>query len=165
MMSNLLKCRKTPVHFSEVFANRCWRLAARVRPIMKNVVFWDVALRRSCVNRRFGGTYRLHLQGRKIRERRTSVARRLQSTLKMEAIRSSETSVNTRPTQRHIPENDILHSHRCESLRSYKTKHVCADSNFHSIASCVTVLVALKTLKQLWFCATFSQHVSQFQSF
>jgi hypothetical protein len=35
---------------------------------VKNVVFWDVALCRSGVNRRFGGTYRLHLQGRKIRE-------------------------------------------------------------------------------------------------
>jgi hypothetical protein len=31
------------------------------------------------------------------------------ATLKMEAIRSSETSVNTKPTQRHIPEDDILH--------------------------------------------------------
>jgi hypothetical protein len=30
------------------------------------------------------------------------------STLKMEAIRSSETSVNARSTQRHIPEDDIL---------------------------------------------------------
>jgi hypothetical protein len=29
---------------------------------MKNAVFWDVASCRSCVNRRFGGTYRLHLQ-------------------------------------------------------------------------------------------------------
>jgi hypothetical protein len=37
----------------------------------------------------------------------------------MEAIRSSETSVDTRSTQRHIPENGILHSHRCEHLRSY----------------------------------------------
>jgi hypothetical protein len=35
----------------------------------KNVLFCDVALCRSCVNRRFRGTYRLHLQGRKIRER------------------------------------------------------------------------------------------------
>jgi hypothetical protein len=33
---------------------------------MKNAVFWDAASYSSCVNRRFGGTYRLHLQGRKI---------------------------------------------------------------------------------------------------
>jgi hypothetical protein len=46
---------------------------------MKNAVFWDVAPCRSCVNRRFGGTYRLHLQGRIIRERETSVSRWLQS--------------------------------------------------------------------------------------
>jgi hypothetical protein len=42
------------------------------------------------------------------------------STLKMEAIRSSEMSVYTRSTQRHIPEDGILHSHRCENLKSYK---------------------------------------------
>jgi hypothetical protein len=29
---------------------------------MKNAVLWDVAPCRSCVNRRFGGMYRLHLQ-------------------------------------------------------------------------------------------------------
>jgi hypothetical protein len=46
---------------------------------MKDVVFWDVALCRTCVNRRFGGTYRLHLQGRKIRERGTSVSKWLQT--------------------------------------------------------------------------------------
>jgi hypothetical protein len=46
---------------------------------MKNVVFWGVAPCRSCVNRRFGGTYRLYLQGREIRERRTCVSRWLQS--------------------------------------------------------------------------------------
>jgi hypothetical protein len=63
--------------------NRCCR---------KNTVFWDVTPCRSCVNRRFGGTYRLHLQGRKIREQGTSV--------KMEAISSSETSVHTRSTRR-----------------------------------------------------------------
>jgi hypothetical protein len=38
-----------------------------------------VALCQSCVNQRFGGTYRLHLQGRKIRERGTSVIRWLQT--------------------------------------------------------------------------------------
>jgi hypothetical protein len=41
------------------------------------------------------------------------------STLIMEAIRSSETSVLTRATQRHIPEDGILHSHRLENLKSY----------------------------------------------
>jgi hypothetical protein len=34
---------------------------------MKNAVFWDVVPCRSCVNRRFGGRYCLHFQGRKIR--------------------------------------------------------------------------------------------------
>jgi hypothetical protein len=31
------------------------------------------------------------------------------STMQMEAIRTSETSVHTRSTQRHIPEDGILH--------------------------------------------------------
>jgi hypothetical protein len=79
---------------------------------MKNAIFWDVAPCRSCVNRLFGGTYRLHLQGRKIRGWGTSVSRWLQtadfSTLKMEVIRTSETSVHARSTQRHIPEDGIL---------------------------------------------------------
>jgi hypothetical protein len=34
---------------------------------VKNAVFWDMALCRYCVKKRFGGTYRLHPQGRKIR--------------------------------------------------------------------------------------------------
>jgi hypothetical protein len=41
------------------------------------------------------------------------------STLKMEAIRSSEMSVHfTGSTRRHISEDGILHSHRCENLKS-----------------------------------------------
>jgi hypothetical protein len=95
------------------------RFEAFTAVIMKNVVFWDVALCRSSVNRRFGGIYCLHLQGRRICERGSSVSS-LQppahagspladsSTLKMEAIRSSETSVDAGSTQRHIPEDDIL---------------------------------------------------------
>jgi hypothetical protein len=34
-------------------------------------------------------------------------------------MRFSETSVLTRATQRYIPEDGILHSHRRESLKSY----------------------------------------------
>jgi hypothetical protein len=41
------------------------------------------------------------------------------STLKMEAIPSSETSVDARSTQRYIQEDDILHCHRCENLKFY----------------------------------------------
>jgi hypothetical protein len=37
----------------------------------------------------------------------------------MEAIPSSETSLNARSTQRHIAEDDILHSHWYENLKSY----------------------------------------------
>jgi hypothetical protein len=38
----------------------------------------------------------------------------------MEAICSSETLDDThRTTRRHIPEDDTLHNHRCENLKSY----------------------------------------------
>jgi hypothetical protein len=37
----------------------------------------------------------------------------------MEAIRSSETSVNTTSTRCHISEDCFLHSHRRENLKSY----------------------------------------------
>jgi hypothetical protein len=73
---------------------------------MKNAVFWDVAPCKSSVNRRFGGMYRLHLQGRKIRKRGIGVRGWLQTA----AIRSSKTSVYTRYTRRHIPEDGIVHS-------------------------------------------------------
>jgi hypothetical protein len=89
---------------------------------MKNAIFWDVVPCRSCVNRRFGGKYRLHLQGRKIRELQppahagSSLADF--STPKMEAIRSSETSVHKRSTLCHIPENGIFYR-RCFPLSKY----------------------------------------------
>jgi hypothetical protein len=51
---------------------------------MTSAVLWDVAPHRSCVNRRFGGTYRLHLQGRKIRERGTSMRGGCQTELPVE---------------------------------------------------------------------------------
>jgi hypothetical protein len=56
---------------------------------MKNCVFSDVSPCDSCENRRFGGA------------------------------KFPETSVPTRATQRHIPEDDILHSRRRENLKSF----------------------------------------------
>jgi hypothetical protein len=44
--------------------------------------------------------------------------------LKMEAMRFSETSVQTRATRCCISEDDILHSHRRETLKSYMLFHV-----------------------------------------
>jgi hypothetical protein len=92
---------------------------------MKNVVFWDVTPCGGCLNRRFGGAWRLHHQGDKNREAKKNVspANVLSSsilvTLMMEAQNSSETSVLTRTTRRNITEDDILHSHRRENLKSY----------------------------------------------
>jgi hypothetical protein len=76
---------------------------------MKKAVFWDMAPCRSGVNRRFGGTYRLHLHGSLLFTSLTDASPAdfhiFPSTLKMEAIRSSETSVNITSTRCHIPED------------------------------------------------------------
>jgi hypothetical protein len=102
--------------------------------IKKSTIFWDIM---PCsllkVNRRFGRTYRLHLQGRRIRQAREELClpyaftvlscSAYSSTLKMEAICSSETSVGfQRTTWRYIPEDSTLHIHRCENLKSYRHK-------------------------------------------
>jgi hypothetical protein len=84
--------------------------------VMKSIIFWDMT---PCsplsVNRRFGGTYRLRLQGRRnmFSKKPASklatcfLAELTSSTMKMDAICSSETSVDTqRTTRSHIPEND-----------------------------------------------------------
>jgi hypothetical protein len=96
--------------------------------VMKNIIFWDMTpYSPLSFHRWFEGTYRLHLQGRRNKFSKNQQARRWQvfrlaeysclpvfaelisSTLKMEAICSFETSVETQRTiRRHIPEDDTL---------------------------------------------------------
>jgi hypothetical protein len=47
-------------------------------------------------------------------------------TLMMEALKSSETSVLTRAIGRNISEDDIIHSHRREYLKSYNIYEDCS---------------------------------------
>jgi hypothetical protein len=58
--------------------------------------------------------------------------RRDSPALKMEAIRSSETSVLTTTTRHQIPEDDFLHIHRRENFKSYviKVGHLVAHYNY-----------------------------------
>jgi hypothetical protein len=50
----------------------------------------------------------------------------ISSTPKMETICFSETPVETqRTTRRYIPEDDTLHNHRCENLKSYMLGDIC----------------------------------------
>jgi hypothetical protein len=91
---------------------------------MKNAVFWDVALCSSSVKRCLQPPAHAG----------SSLADF--STLKMEAIRSSETSVHRRtakPIKRHfkgttgryIPEDRIPHNHGCENINSYIISIIC----------------------------------------
>jgi hypothetical protein len=106
---------------------------------MKNVVFWDISPCGSCRNRRFVRTYRLYPPGENIQRTKNTLARASDcSTLRSivaianmflvlcfhpddggGGIFSSETSIPTRTSRRHIPEDDILTNHvhfNCESI-------------------------------------------------
>jgi hypothetical protein len=86
--------------------------------LMKSIFFWDMTLcsALSCT-RRFGGTYRLHLQGRRIVQQLNA----LHDVISQKKILcSTETSGATQcTTRRHTPEEDTLQNHRCENLKSY----------------------------------------------
>jgi hypothetical protein len=51
--------------------------------------------------------------------------------MKMEATPSSKTSVLTRLTQRHIPQDGTFYSHRCENLKSYRVLPVGDEEFLH----------------------------------
>jgi hypothetical protein len=89
---------------------------------VRNVVFLDVTSCGSCRNRRFGRTYRLLSPGRQ--KSAPSLVTFMKETILSRtrggvAICLSETSVVTTATRHNIPEDDILHSHCGENLKSY----------------------------------------------
>jgi hypothetical protein len=69
-------CYMSFIVYGDVMINRGnFKFEVFTAVTVKNAVFQDVATCRSCANRRFGGTYHLRHQGRKICERGTSVSR------------------------------------------------------------------------------------------
>jgi hypothetical protein len=89
--------------------------------VMMCTIFWDITpCSQFKVSRSFGRTYRLHVQGRRIsratnvkagdkQSRLLATCSAYSSTLKMEAICSSETSADfQRTTRRYIPEDSTL---------------------------------------------------------
>jgi hypothetical protein len=80
---------------------------------LKSTIYWDMT---PCsplnVNRRFGATYRLHLQGRRISRARNQRESRSQ-------VDGSDMFEFQQTRQRYIPEDSTLHNHRCENLKSY----------------------------------------------
>jgi hypothetical protein len=144
----------TPRQCSRTYTNRI---------SMKSFVFWDIPPWSPLkVNRYFGGTYRLHLQSRRISQARNQHESRWQaeqlclhmlsrwflaclysSTLKMEMTCSFKTSVNfQRTTHCYIPEDTILHKHNCGNLKFYisslrpKLRHL-KEKDVHQLNSLV----------------------------
>jgi hypothetical protein len=76
----------------------------------------------SCENRRFGDGVVSIIKVKRIGKLGSTLA--VSSNSVPEATRTSETSVLTRATRRHIPENGAFHTRRHENLNSYNYKLV-----------------------------------------
>jgi hypothetical protein len=74
-------CVRARTDGRSVNSNIYVRLEVFTAVTMKNDVLWDVASCSYCVNRRFGRTNHLHLQGREIRAQGTGKNRGVQQTV------------------------------------------------------------------------------------
>jgi hypothetical protein len=90
------------------------------------------------VNRRFGETYRLHLQGRRISRARNQREIRWQAELifrpwkwKRYIPPKRRLTFNPLYIQRYIPKDGTLHNHRCENLKSHIGKLFTRDHCHH----------------------------------
>jgi hypothetical protein len=110
----------------------------------------ELRSRKSCVNWRFASIFRVE---KFVSEEPACSGSSLAdfSTLKMETIRSSETSVHTRSTRRHIPEDGILHSHRCENLKCYelRTVRIKAMKSSWPVLLITWIITSFKEISQL----------------
>jgi hypothetical protein len=89
---------------------------------MKFAIIYYIAPCNTYKSWRFTGTYRLHVQGRKLTEQETKA--RWFLTLNMEVILSSNLSAHVRTTRRYIPEDGKFHNYRSMNLKTYK---ICLD--------------------------------------
>jgi hypothetical protein len=91
--------------------------------------------------------WRYHLLG-PLRWQACLFAEPISSTLKMEAICCSETSVETqRTTRSHIPEDDTLHNHHCENLKYYIHEKWLHNHKYKTYADTINELIFLNN----WF--------------
>jgi hypothetical protein len=87
---------------------------------MKNVVFWDVTPCGCCKNRRFGGTYRLHYRGGKVRRARKNVSSK-HAAKKYSHIVFLRSVLRLLITNNVVPHSSILVTPMTNAMRSSET--------------------------------------------
>jgi hypothetical protein len=132
---------------------------------LKRSVFWNIT---PCsllkVNRRFGGTCRLHLQGRRISQARNQCEAELclllsclaySSSLKMcfrnVAKCSSGTSVDfQRTTWCYYVEDRPVHNRHCENLKTYNLSTLSKTETILQLQNVMTILSAAPHHEDVW---------------